>query len=162
MSEKIRKNRFLVPVLLLLIALGMGGLFLHSLFAERYAQTADTAIQTGKAQLFGRTVSGALEAFRTFQTAAAGADYAGANNAQKIKIRAYLAFTRMLDLFVRNDGGSVDTLAELLAQYGVAKTGDAFDAVRFNLPLNDDGKIILPSTAPPSAEALKAFLPGLF
>lgn len=153
-------------VLFLIVFLGIGGVFLHSLFAERYAQTANDAITaatlTGKTQLFQRTISGALAAYQTFKTAADSNDYETSDPDQKIKIRVYLAFTRMLDLFVRNGGGSVDTLAKLLAQYGVAGTGDAFDALRFNLPLNDDGKIILPSTAPPSAEALKTFFAGPF
>ncbi|MHB8830160.1 MAG: hypothetical protein ACYC6Q_11640, partial [Syntrophales bacterium] len=163
MAERIRKSRFLVPVLLLLFTLGMGGFFLHSLFAERYIQSANDAIQTGKAQLFSRSVSGALSAYQTFQTAAAGADYSAATPAQKIKIRAYLAFTRMIDILLREDGGSTDTLAELFAQYGATRAGDAFDSVKFTPPpLNDDGKIILPASAPASAEALRAFFSGPF
>ncbi|MHB8090106.1 MAG: dockerin type I repeat-containing protein [Syntrophales bacterium] len=163
MDEKVRKNRFLVPVLLILLTLGMGGVFLHSLFAERYLQSANDAIQTGKTQLFSRSVSGALLAYQTFQTAAAGADYSAATPAQKIKIHAYLAFTRMVDILLREDGGSTDTLAELLAKYGATRTGDAFDSVKFTPPpLNDDGKVILPATAPASAEALRAFFAGPF
>src|SRR3989339_809646 len=158
MAKMIRRKRFLVPVFLFLFTLALGALFLHSLSAERYIQSADDSIQTGKTQLFGRSVSGALAAYQTFQTAFAGSDYTAASDAQKIKIRVYLAFTRMLDTLLREDGGSADTLAELLARFGITRDGDAFDTLKFTPPpLNDDGKIILPDGAPASAEALRAF-----
>ena len=83
-------------------------------------------------------------------------------DAEKIKIRVYLAFTRVLDVVLRNDGGTVDTLTELLAPYGIVRTGDAFDGMKFQLPLNDDRKIILPAGAPSSAEALRIFFSGPF
>ncbi|MBU4372500.1 MAG: hypothetical protein KKD68_11585, partial [Proteobacteria bacterium] len=135
--------------------------FFRSLSAERYVQSASDAIATGKTQLFQKSVSGVLNSYQTFQGAYAN-DYNTAEPEQKIKIRAYLAFTRILDVVLRNDGGTVDTLTELLAQYGVTKTGDAFDGIKFDLPLNDDQKIILPAGAPSSAEALRSFFSGPF
>lgn len=163
MDRSSGKTSILVPVVVLLIVLGMGGVFLHSLFAERYAQSADDAIATGKTQLFAHTVSGALAAYHTFQAAAAESDYSAANDSQKIRMRVYLAFTRMVDTLLREDGGSVDTLADFLAQYGVSRDGDAFDTLQFNPPpLNDDGKLILPAFAPASADAVKAFFAGPF
>lgn len=162
MKRRIVFRRIALPVFSFFLILSLVGLLFHSLFAQRYTQSADTAIAAGKAQLFQRTASGAMNAYQTFQAAAAGGDYSGADAAQKIKIRVYLAVTRMMDLILRNDGGSADTLTELLAQYGVTRTGDAFDGVKFNLPLNDDQKIILPATSPASAEALRSFFAGPF
>jgi hypothetical protein len=160
MARMISKRRFWVPVLLVLLVLSLGGLCLHSLFAQRYTQSADTAIAAGKAQLFQKSVSGVLAAHQTFQ--GAYAEYNSATVEEKIKIRVYLALTRMLDLFVRNDGAGIDTLAELLAEYGVTRTGDAFEGMKFLLPLNDDKKVILPAAAPASAEELRSFFAGPF
>jgi hypothetical protein len=161
MRRRIVSNRVAVTLFSLFLIMACGGLLFHSLFAQRYVQTAADAINTGKTQLFQKTVPGVLSAYQTFQGAYAS-DYASASNADKIKIRVYLAATRMMDVVLRNDGGTVDTLTKLLAQYGVTRTGDAFDGIRFNLPLNDDQKIILPAGAPSSAEALRSFFSGPF
>lgn len=160
MKRKVDKNSFVFTLLLLSILVFLG-FFYHSLSATSVPLSATAAIETGKTQLFQRTVSGALSAYETFR--AAQETYGStAADAEKIKLRVYLAFTRILDVVLRNDGGSVDTLTELLAQYGITRTGDAFDGIKFDLPLNDDGKIILPSGAPASAEALQSFFAGPF
>lgn len=163
MKRRIVSRRIAFTVFSLFLVLASVGLLFHSLFAQRYTQGADAAIaiDAGKTQLFQRTVSGALGAYQIFRGAYDN-DYASATDAERIKIRVYLAVTRMMDLLLRDDGGSVDTLTELLAQYGVTRTGDAFDGMKFNLPLNDDQKVILPATAPASAEALRSFFSGPF
>ncbi|MBU1744485.1 MAG: hypothetical protein KJ649_06290 [Proteobacteria bacterium] len=161
MKRSFLKNGLGFTAVLAVLVLASVGFFFRSLSAERYVQSASDAIATGKTQLFQKSVSGVLNSYQTFQGAYAN-DYNTAEPEQKIKIRAYLAFTRILDVVLRNDGGTVDTLTELLAQYGVTKTGDAFDGIKFDLPLNDDQKIILPAGAPSSAEALRSFFSGPF
>ncbi len=157
-----RIHRFFVPILFVLLIFGIGGLFLHSISAEFYPQSVSDVIATGKSQLFSRNVSKTLQAYQTFQAAVGGADYNTATNAEKIKLRVYLAAARMFDIVAREDGGEIDTLAEILSQYGVEHTGDAFDEILFGFPLNNNDKIILPDTAPDSADALKAFFAGPF
>ncbi len=161
MKRRFLKNRLAFAAVLTLLVLASFGFFFRTLSAQRYSQSVADAIATGKTQLFQKSVSGVLNSYQTF-LAAYGSDYSSATDAEKIKIRAYLAFTRILDLVLRNDGGAVDTLTELLAQYGVTKTGDAFDGMKFDLPLNDDRKIILPASAPSSAETLRSFFSGPF
>jgi hypothetical protein len=159
MKRRIVFKRIAFTVFSLFLTLACVGLLFHSLFAQRYVQAAADAIATGKTQLFQRSVSGVLNSYQTFLAAYAN-DYASTTDpAEKIKIRVYLAFTRMLDVVLRSDGGS---LTELLAQYGVTRTQDAFDGMKFNLPLNDDQKVILPAGAPFSAEALRGFFSGPF
>jgi len=162
MKRRIVFKRIAFTVFSLFLTLACVGLLFHSLFAQRYAQSASDAIATGKTQLFQKSVSGVLNSYQTFLSAFNGGDYASAAAAEKINIRAYLAFTRILGVVLRNDGGTVDTLTELLAQYGITRAGDAFDGIKFNLPLNDDQKVILPAGAPSSAEALRSFFSGPF
>lgn len=162
MAEIIVKRRYLIAVPMSLLVLFSIGFSIRLLYAERYVQSASEAIATGKTQLFQKTVSGAMSAYQTFQGAYSG-NYATATDEQKIKIRVYLSATRIMDMLLRNDGGSIDTIAELMAQYGVTRTGDAFDTLDIIRPtMNDDEKIILPQTAPPSAETIRAFLAGPF
>jgi hypothetical protein len=162
MKRRFLKKGMAFTAMTLLLLLASVGFFFRSLSAERYAQAAADTIATGKTQLFQKSVSGALNSHQTFLAASTGSGYAAATDAEKIKIRVYLAFTRVLDVVLRNDGGTVDTLTELLAPYGIVRTGDAFDGMKFQLPLNDDRKIILPAGAPSSAEALRIFFSGPF
>jgi hypothetical protein len=164
MKRRIISENVAVKALSIFVILACVGLLFHSLFAQRYTQTAAAAIETGKTQLFQKTVSGALSAYQTFQGAYDN-DYASAGAADKIKIRVWLAATRMMDLLLRTDGGDVDSLTKLLAQYGITRTQDAqglLESVKFNPPLNNADKIILPAGAPPTAEALRAFFAGPF
>ena len=137
------------------------GFFLHSLFAQRGILSIDDVIATGKNQLFQKSVQGALDAHQTFKAAYLDPAYAGASSDQKIKIRAYLAFTRLFDVTLRTDGGGIDTLTELMAAYGITRTGTTIETLTFQFPNNKNDLAVLPATAP-SGEAIRAFLAGPF
>ena len=136
------------------------------------ATTAQDYIDQGKAQLFQQTVDGTLAAYQTFNAANdqygahctnPGVPIVGECSIQeaeeKAKIHGYLALTRLLDLMLREDGGNVDTLTELLAQYGITRTGNDLDDIDFDVPLNNNDDIILPESAP-SGEAIRSFIAG--
>ncbi|MBN1380497.1 MAG: hypothetical protein JXA41_02360 [Deltaproteobacteria bacterium] len=158
------KSSFIFGIVLIL---SLSTLLLYS-FADvgsnRYpnGDVVDTAIESGKSQLFSRTVSGSLAAYQTFQDAYS-TYYGSAATIQKIRVRVYLATSRMFDFVFRNDGGTADTMTEFLEQYGITRTGDDFDDLEISEPLfNSDDQLILPETAPDSAEALRSFLAGPF
>ncbi len=138
------------------------------------ATTAQEYIDQGKAQLFQQTVDGTLAAYQTFSAAntqyGARCDtpsplYPTLGNCsisqaeEKARIHGYLALTRLLDLMFRDDGGDVDTLTELLAQYSITRTGNDLDDIDFDVPLNNNDDIILPESAP-SGEAIRSFIAG--
>lgn len=134
---------------------------LHSLSAELSSLSVDDMISSGKTQLFQKTIQGALDAHQTFRAAALDTAYSGASSDRKIKIRVYLAFTRLLDLVFRSDGGETDTLTELLAKYGLTRTGTTLDNFSFDPTRNNLGAVVIPGTAP-SGEAMRSFLAGPF
>ena len=145
----------------LIIIAGIG-FFLKSTSAQGGGAALDGVIATGKSQLFTKTLPGGLDAYKTFQAAVDSPDYASALNAQKVKIRTYLAVTRMLDVLFRDDGGTeADTLAKLLAKYGITRTGNDFESLNAYPQKDRYGNIIIPATAPDS-EAVRAFLAGPF
>jgi len=133
------------------------------------ATTAQQYITQGKAQLFQKTIDGALAAYQTFS--AANTEYGGrcmtpgpdcsiTEAEEKAKIHGYLAFTRLLELMFKDDGGeSPDTITELLALYGISYTGNSFDELDFDSLLSDAENIILPETSP-SGETIRSFIAG--
>jgi len=139
----------------------VGGLLLAPSSAQRQVLSMDDVIATGKGQLFQKTVPSILQAYSTFRNAAADPSYTSSTTDQKIKIRAYLAFTRLLDAALRTDGQETDTLTKLLARYGVMRKGTDLETLKFDLPQNNTGKIVLPSGVP-SSETVRAFLAGPF
>jgi hypothetical protein len=157
-----RIHRFFVPVLFVLLIFGIEGVFRHSISATIYPQSAAIVIATGKNQLFSQNVSETLQAYQTFRSAVNGDYYNTATNSEKIKLRVYLAAARMFDVFAREDGGDADTLAEIMSKYGVKRTGEEFDEVEIDFPLNNNDDIILPATAPDSADELMRFFASPF
>ncbi|HPC33171.1 MAG TPA: carboxypeptidase-like regulatory domain-containing protein, partial [Syntrophales bacterium] len=136
-------------------------LFFTPLAAQRATLALDDLITTGKTQLFQKSVPGALGAYQTFLGAANDPAYSTATAQQKIQIRGYLAFTRIFDVILRNDGGTTDTLTELLGKYGVTRTGNTLETLTFQPTFNKDHKLVLPPTAP-GGEAIRSFLAGPF
>jgi len=155
------KRRVFFITSIFLAILAAAALIFTPLSAQRATLALDDLIATGKTQLFKKTVPSALTAYQTFLGAYNDASYAGATAQQKIQIRGYLAFTRILDLLFRNDGGTMDTVTKLLAQYGVKRTGDTLETLEFHPVFNKDEKLIIPAAAP-SGEAIRAFLAGPF
>jgi len=138
------------------------------------ALSAEQYISKGKGELFEFTLTGALAAHQTFTEAenqyGARCDNPGIpfigdctveEAREKGKIHGYLAMTRILDLILRDDGGSVDTVTELLAQYGIERRGTYLDDVSFDFPIRDDEFVDLPETAP-KGEFVRAFMGGHF
>ena len=167
MKDNIRKN-WISGIVVLALTLVF---FTPSTQAQ---QTAGDLIAQGKAQLFQQTVDGALSAYQTFSQAlsVATAESNGVTRCQnpgvdctidqareKAIIHGYLALTRLLDLMLRDDGGDVDTVTELLAQYGIMRTSNDFYTMDFDIPEDYDGHVILPESAP-SGEAVRSFIEG--
>ncbi|MDI9569449.1 MAG: hypothetical protein QM278_01740 [Pseudomonadota bacterium] len=155
------KRRVFFITSIFLATIAAAALYFTPLSAQRATLALDDLIATGKTQLFQKTVPSALNAYQTFLGAYNDVSYSGATAQQKIQIRGYLAFTRILDLLFRNDGGTTDTVTKLLAKYGVKRTGDSLETLEFRPVFNKDNKLVLPATAP-SGEAIRAFLAGPF
>lgn len=111
------------------------------------ATTADEYIINGEDALFSGTIDGVLQAHSTFQTAQAA--YTG-----DPVINAYLALTRLLDLALRQDGTG---LTDLMAQFGIRRSGDSLDTLSFEPTSIDEEYLIFPESAP-SGETIRSFL----
>ncbi len=121
------------------------------------ASAIENLIYIGKSQIAQKSTIGAQSAYTTFQTA--NASYNSATNEQKVKIRMYLALTRMMDFAVRKEGAGTETLAMFLAKYGATYNGIDVDDLRFFGPVNGENQIVFPVTAP-SGDEMRAFLSG--
>ena len=167
MKDNIRKN-WISGIVVLALTLVF---FTPSTQAQ---PSAADLIDQGKAQLFQQTVEGVLAAHQTFSQA--NTYYGGRCNTpnpfyptlgdcsisdaeEKAIIHGYLALTRLLDLMLRDDGGNVDTVTELLAQYRIMRTSNDFDTMDFDVPIDTEGHVILPESAP-SGEAVRSFIGG--
>jgi len=111
--------------------------------------TAEQYVTNGENALFSETVDGILEAHEIFLEARTA--YPG-----DPVISAYLALTRFLHLALTEDVGG---LKELLAQFGITRTGHDLETLEFHAPEDADENPILPETSP-STETIRSFLAG--
>ncbi len=109
----------------------------------------DDYIAAGKTYLFKGTISDIHLAYSVFELAM--------NDPDEPKTRELLflhSVSRTMMLFVRNDGGAVDSFREIAARFDVEITGDTldFEYVELTYPENENGDYEIPEGAPDGDE----------
>jgi hypothetical protein len=113
--------------------------------------TVEDYVNSGENALFSETIDAILEAHAIFLEAKRFYP-------DDPVVNAYLALTRLLHLGLTEEPGSV---TELLAQFGITRTGYDLETLEFQ-PLEDsDENVILPESAP-SEETIRSFFSGPF
>ncbi len=113
------------------------------------AAAPDEWIEMGEEKLFNESIAGVLEGHSIFQDALA-------EHPDHPVINAYSAFTRLLDLALREDQTG---LTHLFEQYGITRSGLFWDTLDLHPSTAGEGEIYFPVTAP-TGESIRSFMAG--
>jgi hypothetical protein len=122
------------------------------------AATANDYLTTGRAQLFNGTLSGVRLAYQTFDTGIK--NNACADCASSRELKFFRAVAGMAMLFAKDDGGSIDSVIELLKSFDIETLGQYWapyyrsggNGLNFNAPTNQRDAYEFPADAPTWAQ----------